>query len=118
MLRLAKIFVTEILGKAVIEFIWQLAALSLGLFLAGRYLGQELPAGFYQNYSSLIIVILFNAAVLRVILAYALEWMDTELTRLDAAQAETRQAAKTGMKLAVYNLLGKRIPDPEEEKAE
>lgn len=98
----------EFLTRVVMEFIWLLFAMSLGVVMTSRVLNlpfeQVLEA--VKSMRTFLVMILFNAAAVRIVLYFGLNWLDKKTDQYVEEQKSTLSAIKTGIKLAINNLKG------------
>lgn len=105
-----KFFVSQFLPRVVLEFVWLLfsAFLGMSLLIAAMQVPQAVYAPAVIQYRSYLLLLIFNAAMIRVILYYGLAWLDK---LLDQVMAGKWDMIRTGIKLAVNGL---KKPEPKE----
>jgi len=110
-------FLGEFLPRVLYEFIWLLFSVSFGIYLALTAAGLTL-ANIEPEllvYGRTIVMIIFNAAMLRIILYYGLNALDKALDKVLSDRAEF---IKTQVKFAVTMLKKQPVTDTEEENEE
>ena len=99
------------LGQTFGEFIWLLFSVAFGMALTAAAL--KIDPEVYQAalipYGKFMVLVIFNAAALRVILRMGLAWLDTNMDAWQAAQAQQNHMARLGIKLAILQLMGKKV---------
>ena len=110
-LKALKWFVFEFCSKVFMEFLWLLFSVSLGIYIVTEAIQLE-PAQvdeIIDNYGRWLVMVLFNAAALRIVLAIGLAWLDKRLDDQNTERQAMIDQAKIGIKLAVHTALGKPI---------
>ncbi len=115
-LKVLKWLIVEFFSKVFLEFVWLLFSVSLGIYIVTKavQLEQSRVDEIINTYGRWLVMVIFNAAALRIVMAIGLAWLDR---KLDEQKAETQamlDQAKTGIKLAVRMALGKPITTSED----
>jgi hypothetical protein len=101
-----KWFVTEFLPQLLVEFVWLMFSVSFGMAIVAT--GMKIPTDVFEQtvfqYGQFVILVVFNAAALRVILRFFTEWADRWLTVNQAASEQTRNDAAMGVKLLLHTI--------------
>jgi len=111
-------FLGEFLPRVLYEFVWLLFSVSFGIYLALTAAGLTLADIDPQLsvYGRTVVMIIFNAAMLRIILYYGLYALDKALDKVLSDRAEF---LKTQVKFAVTMLRKQPVTDTDtEDKAE
>lgn len=102
-----KFLVLEFLPKVVMEFIWLLTSVGMGMAIVAGAAQTDLEP-VLEVYAVPITVVIFIAAASRYVIAYGLERIDKDLDRISAQKAEEVSLIKTGVQMSVRMLLGKK----------
>ncbi len=110
-LKALKWFVIEFCSKVLMEFIWLLFSVSLGIYIVTEavQLDSVQVDKIINTYGRWLVMVLFNAAALRIVMAIGLDWLDKRLEGQNAERQAMIDQAKMGIKLAVHTALGKPI---------
>jgi len=111
-------FLGEFLPRVLYEFVWLLFSVSFGIYLALTAAGLTLVDIDPQlsAYGRTVVMVIFNAAMLRIILYYGLSALDKALDKVLSDRAEF---LKTQVKFAVTMLRKQPVTDTDtEDKAE
>lgn len=108
-------FVFEFLSKVVMEFIWMIFSVSLGIFVIthATQMPQDQVDLIISGYGRWLVLILFNAAAVRVVLSLGLDRIDRQLDQVISSQQDQYDQMRTGMKLAIRMLLHRPIQSPD-----
>ena len=93
-------FLVSLFGKVVIEFIWLLFSVSFGMSIVAYAAHVDLDP-IIKQYGRWLVVVLFNAAMLRYVVAYALDWIDRELDKTAAQRRAQMDLIRSGFAMAV-----------------
>lgn len=95
----------EFFPRVLMEFVWMLFSALFGVvILAAALRAADLQA--MRQYWEAMVMVIFNAAALRVVLYFGLRWLDRYMDALDAARQEQIALVKNGVSFAV-NILNK-----------
>jgi hypothetical protein len=106
--------VFEFLPKVLIEFIWLLFSVGMGMAIVAGVTNTDLEP-ILDVYAVPIAMVIFNAAASRYVIAYALDRIDKNLDRINAEQAAEVEMIKTGIKAWLRILIGSRAPEEHDE---
>jgi hypothetical protein len=101
-----RFIVTTVLPETFMEFLWLFFSMALGMALAGVALdvSQDIYTGLVQAYIVYAVMVVFNAAMLRVLLRHGLDWLDKRLQAQQETQAQNAALARVGVKMAIQTL--------------
>ncbi len=110
-LKAMKWFVIEFCSKVFMEFIWLLFSVSLGIYIVTEaiQLDSTQVDQIINTYGRWLVMVLFNAAALRILTAIGLDWLDRRLDEQNTDRQAMIDQAKTGIKMAVRLALNKPI---------
>lgn len=94
------LIVYNFLTATALEFIWLLCSASLGMAIVATVAGINLQP-ITTNYSTWLIMVLFNAAALRYIVGHGLQWLDKELDRMNETRSQDLTMIRSGFSLAL-----------------
>lgn len=106
-------FLMDLFGKVVLEFIWLLCSVSLGMYVVGKAAQVDLDP-IVETYSRWLVMVLFNAAMFRYIVAYGLERIDRELDRGLDERRQMFASVRQYMIMAARSLFPKKPNEPDE----
>jgi hypothetical protein len=98
-----KFIVSQFLPRVALEFVWLLfsAFLGMALLITAMQVPQAVYAPAIIQYRAYLLMLIFNAAMIRVILYYGLAWLDKLLDNVLSGKLEM---VKAGIRLAINNL--------------
>jgi len=107
----------EFAPRVFMEFLWLLFSVALGMFLVAQAAQVALDP-IINVYSGWLVMVLFNAALLRHVMRYGLDWIDKELDRLNQQQQQQREMIRVGFLFAIRQALGRRPPADQQQAPE
>lgn len=103
-----KFMVMEFLPKVLMEFIWLLFSVGMGMAIVAGVTDTDLEP-ILDAFAVPITTVVFIAAASRYVIAYGLERIDKDLDKIAAQQANEMSLIKTGVQMSVRMLLGKKV---------
>jgi len=117
MIKILKWLIFEFLSRVVMEFLWMLFSVALGIYLVteAAQIPEDQIDQIINQYGPWLVMVLFNAAAFRIVLHFGLDWLDKQLDKHAADNREMLDQARTGIQLAVRMALKRPIITTEPE---
>ncbi len=117
MIKFLKWLIFEFLSRVVMEFLWMLFSVALGIYLVSE--AAQIPETqldqIINQYGPWLVMVLFNAAAFRIVLHFGLDWLDKQLDKQAADNREMLDQTRAGIQLAVRLALKRPIITTEPE---
>jgi hypothetical protein len=117
MKRIIRFLFSEYLYRVALEFVWLICSVAFGMGLIGAV--EQIPHERFreisQAYGTWLIWVLWLAAMLRYAVAYALDWADAYLDRVNAQKQQDLQLVKSGFMIALRMIFKPQRQQPQQQ---